>query len=454
MNLRSKLLSLFKKSGEAQNRGPFTLFGELGSPFQVSPISDGWQQNLGTVMQRNLIVAAIRNAYAFSLSSSGIDHIRKMEGGGVEVLTTTVAYRVLKYPNRYQNQIDFISMMVSSLIYYGNFYAYVVRNDRNEIFELHPVPAGKQRAFVDETGALWYDMGGSFQGMRIEPTDFFPARDVLHVKLSAHRTILEGESPISDAGYAIGLNQAVGAGLAAFHANMARPSGILSTEMPLTKDQMKSLREAFDEQSQGFRQGRVPILGGGLKWNPMGITAADSEVIDTYKLTVLDLCRLFRIPPQVLGLDVVGAASSPEVLFNTWRATGLLFFAEAIERALERTFGMDAGNEFRFDFTNLARADTKSTIDALAVAVQNGLYSPNEGREKLGLPPVPFGDSPRVQAQNVRLEDAVPAPSAPAAPVAPVTPAATTQEPEDDEMDDDTAKAVAVAMIAKAVRHA
>jgi HK97 family phage portal protein len=453
VNLVSRLFSRISRKSEGQPRGPFTLFGEFASPFQISPIADGWQQNLGTLTQRNLIVAAIRNAYAFSLSSSGIDHVRKVPGGGVQTMTTTVAYRVLKYPNRYQTQIDFVSMIVSCLIYHGNFYAYVVRNDRNEIYELHPVPPGKQRAFMDETGALWYNMDGDFSDVRSkDPRSYVPARDVFHVKLSAHRSLLEGESPISDAGYSIALNNAVSHGLNAFHQNMARPSGVLSTEMPLTKDQMKALREAFDEQSAGFRQGKVPILGGGLKWTPMGITAADSEVIDTYKLTVLDLCRLFRIPPQVLGLDVVGAASSPEVLFNTWRATGLLFFAEAIERALERTFDMDSENEFRFDFSNLARADTKSTIDGLAVAVQNGIYSPNEARERMGLAPVPFGASPRVQAQNVRLEDAVPAPSAPAAPVAPAAPAA--PEPEDEDMDDETAKALAVAMIAKAVRHA
>lgn len=452
-----------RKQVEGSNRGPFTLFGEFGNPFSITPITDGWQQNLGTITQRNLIVAAIRNAYAFSLASSGIDHIRHADNGGIEVLTKTVAYRVLKYPNAYQNQIDFISMIVSCLIYHGNFYAYVVRNDRNEISELHPVPPTKQRAFVDDTGALWYDMGGHFSDMRASgPENYLPARDVLHVKLSSHRTLLEGESPVADAGYAIALNAAVGHGLNAFHQNMARPSGILSTVMPLTKDQMKALREAFDEQAAGFKQGRVPILGGGMKWEPMGITAADSQVIDTYKLTVLDLCRLFRIPPQVLGLDVVGAASSPEVLFNTWRATGLLFFAEAIERALERTFRMGPGDgsearlrddEFRFDFNNLTRADTKSTIEGLATGVQNGIFSPNEARAKLGLPSVPHGDEPRVQAQNVPLSavNVIPSnPTAPAAPVAPPSP----EETEDDDMDDETAKAVAVAMIAKAVRHA
>ena len=449
MGFFDRLRRVGRQKSEARNRGPFSLLGELGNSFRVGPLDDGWQRNLGGRTERNLIVAAIRNAYAFSLSSSGIDHIRKAETGGVETMTNTVAYRVLKYPNAYQNQIDFISMMVSALIYHGNFYAYAIRNDRGEISELHPIPPARQRAFVDETGALWYNISGDFDGMRGNPDSYWPARDVLHVKLSSHRSLLEGESPISDAGYCVGLNLAVGKGLVAFHENMARPSGILATEMPLTKDQMKALREAFDEQAAGMRQGRVPILGGGLEWKPMGITAADSEVIETYNMTVLDLCRLFRIPPQLLGLDNVGAASSTEALINTWRATGLLFFAEAIERAFERLFRMESTEEVRFDFNNLARADTKSTIEALALGVQNGMFSPNEARARLGLKPVEHGDSPRVQAQNVRLEDAVPAPSAPAAPVAPAAP---NSEPE--EVDDETAKAMAVAMIAKAVRHA
>jgi hypothetical protein len=178
MGLLARLKSAFSGSHEGQPRGPFTLVGEFGTHFGVGPLEDGWQRNLRGSHDRNLVVAAIRNAYAYSLSSSGLDHVRTQEDGGLELLTSSAVYRVLRYPNAYQTQVDFVSMLVSCLIYHGNFYAYARRNDRNEIVELHPVPPGKQRAFVDETGALWYDVSGTFDRGPKDPQAYFPAREL------------------------------------------------------------------------------------------------------------------------------------------------------------------------------------------------------------------------------------------------------------------------------------
>lgn len=446
-------------SGEGSWRGPFSGIGELGGSYRIDPLGDGWQRNLSVGMrERNLILSAIRNAYSFSLSSSGLEHIKTNKDGSIEVLGGSNASRVLRYPNRYQTMIDLVSIIVSSLFYYGNAYCYARRNDRHEISEIIPLPPHFSRAVVGDEGSLFYDVSGEFEFMKTgDVRTLVPARDVLHVKLTTHRSLLYGESPISDAAYTLGLNSSILSGTASFHANMGRPSGVLSTDLTLSGQQMAELRAAFAEQSKGFSQGHVPILGGGLKWQPLGITAADAEVIATYNMTVLDLCRLFRIPPQLLGLDNVGAASSTETLINQWRATGLLFFAEVIERSLERFFELPRDEEIRFDLNNIARADMKAQIESLAMGVQNGIFSPNEARSRVGLPAVEFGDSPRVQAQQVRLEDAKPAPSAIAAPSAGKEDSPTGRARDDNAPsleDRETSKFIAKAMIQRAMENA
>jgi len=439
------------------------MFGEFGNSYGVDHLSDGWQRHLSPAgRERNLIVAAIRNAYAYSLASSGLEHIRVEDDGGITVLQDSSVSRCLRYPNEYQTQMDFVSLIVSSLIYHGNAYSYAKRNGRFEITELHPLPPHKHRAVAAEDGNLFYDASAEWEYMTRQNIDaLVPSRDVLHVKLATHRSLLWGETPIADSAYAIGLNNAISHGTLAFPSNMNRPSGVLSTDLTLTPTQMQDLRGAFDEQARGFRQGKVPILGGGMKWQPMGITASDSQVLETYNMTVLDLCRLFRVPPQLLGIDHIGNGSSTEALINQWRATGLLFYAEIIERSLERLFDLPRNEEIRFDLNNLARADFAAQIEALSKGVQNAIYSPNEARRKVGLPAVPFGESPRIQAQNVRLEDAKPAPSYASAPSAgkETSPSAREQDKldklddnDDPALDDDTAKAVAIAMIEKAMK--
>jgi hypothetical protein len=51
-----------------------------------------------------------------------------------------------------------------------------------------------------------------------------------------------------------------------------------------------------------------------------------------------------------------------------------------------------------------------------------GILSPNEARNAESLDRVPFGDSPRLQAQQVPLEAAGAIPSAPTAPASPAAP--------------------------------
>jgi hypothetical protein len=65
----------------------------------------------------------------------------------------------------------------------------------------------------------------------------------------------------------------------------------------------------------------------------------------------------------------------------------------------------------------------KNRVEAFARGVQGGIYAPNEARADFGLPKVPFGDEPRVQAQLVPLSAATGIPSAPSAPAAPSQPA-------------------------------
>jgi HK97 family phage portal protein len=354
-----------------------------------------------------------------ALGGAGINVKRKTDKGGWEVLTSGNPYRVMRYPNTMQTQIEFITYMVTSLFYTGNFYAQVQRNDRYEITALWPLQGAQARATISHDGSVYYDASSDYQFLKNGNTNvLIPARDMFHVKLPSNRSLLNGESLIAHAGTSAALNSVLGANATAFNANSSQGSGIISTEQALTAAQMSELRTKFGEMTTGENRGKVPILGFGLKWEPMSISPHDAQLVELYNMTVLDLCRLFRVPPQLFGQETNGAASSVETLINQWRASGLLYFCELIEEALEKVFDMSADTEFEFDLENISRTDAAATMAVLTQGVQNGVLSPNEARNKIGLDDVPFGEYCRVQAQNVRLQDAVPAPSAPAAPSA------------------------------------
>lgn len=394
---------------------PTAGIGESGNMFLI-PRGDGFQRNLngnpyganGTVMACTLTVARI-------LSASYANHTRVTEKGGRIIVTTSAAHRLLMRPNAAQNALDWTSWVVLNLMLCGNSYFFIRRNDRYEPVELIPLTPQQQRGFIAPNGELYYDIsdaGDFYETLDVSKT--VPARDILHFKMPSRKSVLRGDSLVEYAYGAIAVNDTVQGSTAAFTANMSRPSGILSTDLPLSPTQMSELRDKFDEVSKGENQGKVPILGNGLKWNPMSVTAHDSQLLEAYNASVLDICRIFGVPLQLLGTDKNITSASIATLIGQFKAGSLLYVAELIEFGLEELFGFDhLVNTVRFDLDNVARADFETEINTLATATQNGIYAPNEARNRVGLDSVPYGDEPRVQAQNVRLEDAVPAPAAP-----------------------------------------
>jgi phage portal protein BeeE len=148
----------------------------------------------------------------------------------------------------------------------------------------------------------------------------------------------------------------------------------------------------------------------------------DAQLIESYKLTVADVARVFRVPLAIVG-ELGGATlNNTETLIRHWLSTGLGFMLEHIELAFDVLFELPEDEFVAFDVEYLLRADFAARMDGLVKAVQGGVYSPNEARRKEGLPAVAHGEEPRVQAQVVPLSAATLAPAAPAAPATPAAP--------------------------------
>lgn len=403
-----------------------------------------WQQGRDPISGgRSPVVEACVSAYAQTLASLSLRHIRSDGSGGKEIITTSAAARWVRSPNSYQTRSDFILQMVRSLLYTGNAYALAIRNDRNEVIAMHPVNPRSTQVYVEpESQAVFYGLGDNPLVAR-ELVAMVPQRDVWHVKINVTRHPLRGTSPIENLGMTIMANQAIASHQANFFSNMSRPSGVLSTTEVLNGEQMDQLRKAWEDQSQSFNSGLVPILSAGLQWQQLSLTSQDAQMIEASRMTVEGIAQAFRVPMPLIG-DTKDSSygSSTESLISLWLSSGLGFMMEHIESSLASFFGFPYADSFEFDADSLLRTDFEKRIAGLTKGIAGGLYSPNEARRREGLKAVDFGDEPRVQAQVVPLSNvgklAEPTPSAPAAPV---------NDPEPPTVDDATGKVVALANI-------
>lgn len=406
MGAVSKIKSWLGLGGEGSWRGPFYGAAPSGNWYSLGRLEDGFQRDLAlSGGARNVpAVYACVMAIARAMSQCYPKHIRVVNGRFEEV-RTSAAYRVLLNPNSYQSSPDFILNLIATALFDGEAFAIATRNDRFEVDSLHLLPRGVCSPIIDEdTREVFYAVGES--PLAPGGTDYIvPARDILHLRFHTPRHPLVGESPIKAAALAIGINVSLSRTQATFFSNMNRPSGIISTDQVLTREQMTTLRLAFEEQAQGMSAGKIPVLAGGLKFQPLSINSQDAQLVEAQRLSLEDICRVFGVPPPLVGDLSHATLSNAEILVQHFLSMSLGSYLEHTERAFDRLFGLTGGNEYiELDVSALLRTDFAGRIDGLTKAVQGGLLTPDEARNREGYAPVKGGNTAYLQRQMVPID--------------------------------------------------
>lgn len=380
----------------------------VGQTGDMTWIPKSWDWNFWQEDQRfdscgkNTAVEACVGAITQTIAMMPMEHWRLNDDGGRERVRGEIAH-VLRIPNEYQTQTAFILNLLRSELLTGNGVAMVTRGAGNAITSMHLVPARSSVPYIDpETQAVFYSVGGnpliySDNGVMI------PARDILHIRSHTPNHPLVGETPLMAAGMAAAAGNAVQGHNAAFFNNMSKGSGILMTDMKMGSDEVKLLRARWQEQTQGANAGGTPILTHALKWENMSVNAVDAEMIELYKMTVLDIARVFRVPPPVIGAMDSATFNNVESMMKHWISTGLGYTIRHVEEAMNRLFDLPADEEIRFDTSVLLRSDFKARMDGLSKGVMSGIFAPNEARNAEGYASVADGDEPRLQQQVVPL---------------------------------------------------
>ena len=442
MAFLDRVKSLFG-TGEGSWRGPFAGVGEWGGLHTIDPLGDGWQRNLTIdANSARTIPAAYAAVMANARAASQCTpmHHRKVNGR-VEVITTAAPARIFRKPNAYETWPQFLTNCIGQMLFDGEAFVVFARNNRNEIDAMHLMPRRACSPYVEE-GEIFYSIGSN--PMLASGTEMMaPARDVMHLRQYTPRHPLMGESPIKAAALAAGVNVSLNRHQAAFFERMSRPSGILSTDAHLNSQQMQQLREAFAQQAKGWASGGMPILGSGMKFQPLSISSQDSQLIQAQRLSIEDIARVYGVPLPVIGDLTHATLSNVEQLISMWLSISLGALLDNIERSLERAFDLGPNEYIELDPTPLLRTDFIGRIDGLVKGVQGGLFTPNEARMREGLNPVANGDVPYLQQQMVEL-GWKPEP-APAQDLTPPEPAPEPAKPE--EGDPEISKALVYSML-------
>ncbi len=377
------------------------------SPLIRESFAGAWQRNI--VVNRDTVLSYSASFACITLIASDIaklDVCLKQENPvtGICVEITSPAFSpVLRKPNHYQNSIQFFQQWMVSKLAHGNTYALKERDNRNIVKALYILDPQRCRPLVAPDGSIFYELYADYLSGLEAARIVVPASEIIHDTNCPLFHPLVGISPI----YACGLSAMQGVAIqthsAAFFQNSARPGGILTAPGAIQKETAERLKTYWDENFTGEKAGRVAVLGDGLKFEAMVMTAEASQMIEQLKLSAETVCSCFHVPPYMVGAGPVPPYGNIEALSQIYLGQCLQTHIESIESLLEDGLALPSGMEIEFDLDGLLRMDYATKVKSTIEGIGGGLFAPDEGRKKFDLPPVEGGASPYLQQQNFSL---------------------------------------------------
>jgi len=371
-------------------------------------------------------VAACITILSQEVARLRIEHYKTEKDKSRTILSTSIA-AVLRRPNQYQTRSDFFLNLMRDLLLSGNAYAIAERSAAGVITAMHPRNSNEVQPWVvPETGEIFY----SITKIDLDKASFLdhaesmiPARNMLHIKLDTPGHPLIGVTPLTGCQYAVPQGIAIQRDSTSFFSRMSRPSGVLKSPNKIGGASALRLKKMWEDGLSDNFAGKTAILDNGLEWQQLTLTAADSQLIEQYNMTIHDIAMVYRVPLYMLGDLTKATFNNVEALQKAFQAGSLGFYTEHIEAALDVFFDLNTKQYLEFDMERgIVKTEFETRMTALTKGVQGGLMTINEGRAYENRPPVIGGDQTFLQRQNWPIDklgdDADPAAGAVPAPAA------------------------------------
>jgi len=199
-------------------------------------------------------------------------------------------------------------------------------------------------------------------------------------------------SPIAYARESIGLGLGSERWAATFYRDNATPSGVLTSDQRIGREQAEALQARWEARHKGKR--RIAVLGDGARFQPISIAPADAAFIEAQKLNAAAICRLYGIPAGMMaGVEPAGHEdySSPEQRASDMLVWTLRPWLYRIERAVSGL--LPSTQRAKFNAGGLVRATLLDRYTAHKLGIEAGWLLRSEVRELEDRPPIPGIDN-------------------------------------------------------------
>jgi len=332
-------------------------------------------------------------------------------------------------PNDFMSAPEFFELQTMGVLQRGQGYGRIRKARNNVLHDIDFYHAARVQPFWSNK-EIWYRLT-DYDGQII----VVHSSEMLHFKGPGLTWDgLRGLNPIQHHAQTIGIGMA-----ARDYTARQFEQGLLTNDYftfanGITNEQRDAFKAFLARRAQGVANSHNPLLlENGAKWDRVGITAKDAQLLELLQYSTSDIARIFGVPPHMIG-DVdkstswgTGIEQQGIGFVRYTLLPHLRRYAGELSRKLFPTIGAKVSKYYiDFDPEALLVGDAKAQAEFYSSALGGnqlpGFMTVNEVRAARGLQPVPGGD-------KVYIPVSTPAPGEPKpADPASADPATTTQE--------------------------
>lgn len=326
---------------------------------------------------------------------------------GIQKVKSNKAHMLLKTrPNALMTPSTFWATVEQNRNHYGNAYVWIRRKFKrskyggsDEIQDFWVMPSNDVQILIDDQGVfggkgrLWYLYTDKYSAEQY----LLNSDDVMHFKTSYSFDGIMG-LPVREI-----LKATVEGGLESqtFMNNLYKSGLTAKAVLEYTGDLDEKAKERLVKGFESFANGSknsgkiipVPL---GMKLVPLDIKLTDSQFFELKKFNALQIAGAFGIKPnQINDYEKSSYANSEMQQLSFYVDTELFILKQYEEELKYKTLNKEEKEEekfYKFNEKVILRTDSKSQMESLSKAVNNGIYTPNEARSYLDMPSKDGGD--------------------------------------------------------------
>ena len=309
-------------------------------------------------------------------------------------------------PNPYMTPATLWTTTEFNCQHYGNGYIWMQTAYRPEtygggfeVIGMYPMAPDSVTVWMDDAGIfggagkLWYQYTDPKSGQSY----MFRAEEVLHFKTWYSKNGITGESVRSILRDTIGGASAQQEAQNKMSEQGVTAAMVMQYSTDLDETRVKKLKAKFaDQLTSPQNAGKVVPIPQGLTLQPLNMSMADSQFYELRKYSALQIAAAFGIKPNQINDYEKSSYSSSEMQQLDFLVDTLMYRIIQYEQEINSKVITPAEQEenkyYKFNDRSILRADTGSQMEALAKAVNNFIYKPNEARDYLDLSKADGGD--------------------------------------------------------------